>query len=227
MLNGVDSSHYPESSFSRRGTSLAKSDLAAKAPEERRRRILEATVAVVKERGFNGTRVADIAEEAGTSPGLILYHFGSLAGALTEAITFLEDSFYTDLERDLEQDSGPIERLRHMAELGAGQGPAVGDWKLWLEIYVRALHDDEARATRESLDRRWRTALSEVIDEGVATGDFRPTNAADAAARLAALMDGLAILLALDDPAMSVERFRDLWLDDAALELGIDRDELH
>jgi AcrR family transcriptional regulator len=182
---------------------------------------------VVKERGFNGTRVADIAEEAGTSPGLILYHFGSLAGALTEAITFLEDSFYTDLERDLEQDSGPIERLRHMAELGAGQGPAVGDWKLWLEIYVRALHDDEARATRESLDRRWRTALSDVIAEGVATGDFRPTNAADAAARLAALMDGLAILLALDDPAMSVERFRDLWLDDAALELGIDRDKLH
>jgi AcrR family transcriptional regulator len=47
---------------------------AAKAPEERRRRILAATVDVVRERGFAGARVADIAEAAGTSSGLVLYH---------------------------------------------------------------------------------------------------------------------------------------------------------
>ena len=205
---------------------MAKSALAAKAPEERRQRILDATVFVIRERGFTGTRVSDIAEEAGTSQGLVLYHFGSLAGALTAALTSLEDEFYASLERDLEQASGPISRLNHMAELGSGYGPAVGDWKLWLELWVRALRDDDARATRESLDGRWRAALSDVINEGVATGDFSPPNPADAALRLASLMDGLAIQLALDDPSMTPTRFRDLWLDSAALELGIDRDRL-
>ena len=202
---------------------MAKSALAAKAPEERRQRILDATVVVIRERGFAGARVSDIAEEAGTSQGLVLYHFGSLAGALTEALTSLEDEFYADLERDLERASGPIPRLRHMAELGSGHGPAVGDWKLWLELWVRALRDDDARATRESLDRRWRAALSDVINEGVETGEFQPPSPADAALRLASLMDGLAIHLALDDPAMTTGRFRELWLDSAALELGIDR----
>ena len=202
---------------------MPAADLTARAPEERRRRILAATIQVVRDRGFAGTRVADIAGAAQTSPGLVLYHFGSLANALTEAITYLEDSFYTMLEAELGAVAGPLERLRWMGELGSGSGPAVGDWTLWLELWVRALRDDTARAARESLDRRWRATLREVIDEGVRTGDFAPVDAAESTLRLASLMDGLAIQLALSDPGMTVAKFRRLWLDSAALELGVDR----
>lgn len=195
---------------------------AAKAPEERRRRILEATVAVIRDRGFAGARVSDIASAAGTSSGLVLYHFGSLAGAMTEAITWLEDTFYSDLAGELTDLPGPVERLRRMAELAAGSGPAVGDWTLWLELWVRALRDDSARAARESLDGRWRAALREVIDEGVEAGAWRPADVEATAVRLACLMDGLAIQLALADPGMTSEAFRDLWLGAAAHELGVD-----
>lgn len=196
--------------------------LAPKAPEERRRRILTATVDVLRERGFTGTRVADIADAAGTSSGLVLYHFKSLEGALSEALTTVEDDFYVTLEAELGASAGPAERLRRMAELAAGAGPAVGDWGLWLEIWVRALRDPGARATREQLDRRWRGCLRDVVDEGVAAGAFRTQAPQDATARLAALMDGLAIQLALADPDMSAERFVRLWLEAAELELGTD-----
>ena len=196
--------------------------LAPKAPEERRRRILTATVDVLRERGFAGTRVTDIADAAGTSSGLVLYHFKSLEGALAEALTTLEDDFYAELEAELGGSAGPGERLRRMAELGAGSGPAVGDWGLWLEIWVRALRSPAARATREQLDRRWRGLIREVIDEGVTSGEFRTDDAEDATARLAALMDGLAIQLALGDPGMTPDRMVDLWLAAASLELGAD-----
>ena len=146
--------------------------LAPKAPEERRRRILTATVDVLRERGFAGTRVADIADAAGTSSGLVLYHFKSLEGALSQALTTVEDEFYVELEATLGASADPIDRLRRMAEMGAGSGPAVGDWGLWLEIWVRALRDPGARATREQLDRRWRGWLRGVVDEGVAAGVF-------------------------------------------------------
>jgi hypothetical protein len=106
-----------------------------------------------------------------------------------------------------------------MADLGAGSGPAVGDWRLWLELWVRALHDPDARETRESLDRRWRAALRDVISEGVASGDFDPVDANAAAIRLASLMDGLAIQLALEDAGMTPERLADLWWEAATLEL--------
>ena len=202
-----------------KGTLPSSDSLSAKAPEERRERILRATVNVVRTRGFAGARVSDIAEAAGTSQGLVLYHFQSLAGALDAALTLLEDEFYDDLARDLQEQVGPIERLRHMADLGAGHGPAVGDWRLWLELWVRALHDPDARETRESLDRRWRAALREVIAEGTAAGDFDPIDIDSAVIRLASLMDGLAIQLALEDADMTTQRLADLWWDAAALEL--------
>ncbi len=195
--------------------------IATKAPADRRRRILSATVDVVRERGFAGTRVTDIASAAGTSSGLVLYHFGSLAGALAEALTFVEDAFYAEVVRDLDSAAGPVERLRLMAALGAGAGPAVGDWTLWLELWVRALRDETARAARESLDRRWRAALREVIQEGVDAGLFTPSDVTATTMRLTSLMDGLAIQLALNDPTMTPARFRRLWLDGAALELGV------
>jgi AcrR family transcriptional regulator len=195
--------------------------ITARAPEERRRRILAATIDVVRERGFAGTRVTDIATAAQTSSGLVLYHFGSLASALTEALTYLEDTFYATLDAELGDVSDPVERLRRMAELGSGSGPAVGDWTLWLELWVRALRDDTARAARESLDGRWRSTLRGVITDGVRTGDFTVKDVGAATVRLACLMDGLAIQLALGDPGMTVDRFRRYWLDAAALELGV------
>jgi AcrR family transcriptional regulator len=203
---------------------VAGTGMGSKDPEERRRRILAATIQVVRERGFAGTRVLDISAAAGTSPGLVLYHFGSLAGALAEALTFAEDTFYADLERDLGAAPGPVQRLKLMAELGASSSPAVGDWTLWLELWVRALRDEAARSARLTLDRRWRAALREVIDDGIRCGHFAPADAAASTLRLASLMDGLAIQLALEDPGMTAARFRRLWLDGAALELGLPAD---
>ena len=86
-------------------------------------------------------------------------------------------------------------------------------------MWVRALHDPDARETRESLDRRWRAALRDVIAEGVDAGDFAPVDADAAAVRLACLMDGLAIQLALEDPDMTTRRLADLWWESAVIEL--------
>lgn len=194
---------------------------AQQGPEQRRVRILRATVTVLRERGFAGARVADIAAEAGTSSGLVLYHFGSLAGALAEALTYLEDTFYADLDAELDGVAGAVDRLRRLAELAAGSGPAVGDWTLWLEIWVRALRDESAARARESLDQRWRSLLRSLVEEGRREGVFRPSDVEATTLRLASLMDGLAIQLALKDASMTVERFQRLWLDAASLELDV------
>ena len=52
-----------------------------------------------------------------------------------------------------------------------------------------------------------------------AEGHEASPDAERSAVRLASLMDGLAIQLALDDPGMSTEAFTSLWLEAAALEL--------
>jgi AcrR family transcriptional regulator len=196
--------------------------LAAKAPEERRRRILAAAVEVLKEKGFAGARIADIAAEAGTSPALVVYHFKSLDGALAEALTTLEDDFYDQLAVELPQQAGSRERLVLLATLGTEAGPAVGHWALWMEVWVRALRDTQARALRRVLDSRWRSTLRGIIDQGVAEGVWACPDPAASAVRLAALMDGLAVQVALDDPDVPPERMTDLWLAAVNSELAIE-----
>lgn len=199
--------------------------LAAKAPEERRRRILNAAVEVLRTRGFSATRVADIAAAAGTSPALVLYHFTSLDDVFVAALSAVEEQFYADLDAQADL-SDPQDRLVRMALLAAEGGSAFGDWQLWLEVWVRATHDQRVDEVRRSSDQRWRKELQEVVHAGVEMGVFSSEEPEDSAIRLASLMDGLAVQIVLGQPDFTPANMVTLWLDGAALELGINASEL-
>ncbi len=199
---------------------MTVTSLRAKAPEERRRRILSAAVEVLRDKGFAGTRIADIAAAAGTSPALVVYHFKTLDGALAEALASVEDEFYDELAATDITSADPRERLRLLASLGTESGPNVGDWSLWMEVWVRALRDPQARDLRQALDARWRAVLRETIEAGVASGAFTCPDVEASVLRLAALMDGLAVQVELRDPDVPPARMTELWYDAARLELG-------
>src|SRR6202012_6297270 len=71
--------------------------------EQRREQILQAALEVIVERGYADTRIADVAERAGTSPALVIYYFKTRDQLLTEAIRYSEDSWYAEYLRRLEQ----------------------------------------------------------------------------------------------------------------------------
>lgn len=204
----------------------ARSSLAPKDPEERRRRILAAAVDVLTEKGFAGARIADVASAAGTSPALVVYHFGTLDGALAEALGSVEDAFYAELSSANDPEAGAVEQLRTLGTLACETGPAVGSWALWMEVWVRALHDGQARALARALDARWKQTVRAVVDEGVWEGVFTCADPDATVARLASLMDGLAVQVSLRDPDISAARMTELWLTGAALELALDPAEL-
>ena len=170
----------------------------------RRPAILKAAAEVIAERGVIGTRIADVAERAGTSAPGVLYWFATKDELLTEALAFSDDRFYAELNDELAQLDSARDRLRRIVELW----PAEGDDEavLWMELWVRALRDPAVNAARERLDARWRAAIAEVIRDGQAAGEFGPVDPEGFALTLGALMDGFAIQLALRDPAVTAER---------------------
>ena len=200
--------------------------LSAKDPEERRRRILAAAVEMLIARGFVGTRMSDIATAAGTSPALIVYHFGSLDGVLAEAVRSVEDDFFADYGEMLPAGAGAIEKLRLTGVIGADSGPAVGNWVLWMEIWVRALRDERTREIRQSMDARWRGHIRQVLEDGVAEGVFTCPDPEASAVRLVAVLDGLAVQVSLGDPSVTEDRMVGLWLGAAAEEVGLPREAL-
>ena len=118
-----------------------------KITEVRREEIVRAALEVISERGFQDTRLADIAERAGTSAPAVLYHFTAKDEILDAVVSLVEDRFYEGVEATLEQEVGPRARLVRLLESAArdddGEETATM-WKMWLEIWTRALHEPHA-----------------------------------------------------------------------------------
>ena len=172
----------------------------------RRPAILKAAAEVIAERGVIGTRIADVAERAGTSAPGVLYWFDSKDELLTEALRFSDEQFYAQLHGELEQLEGPRERLARIVELWPAEGD--GEVVLWMELWVRALRDPAVNAARAALDARWREAIAEVVRDGQAAGEFSAVDPEEFALTLGALMDGFAIQLALRDPGVTPAQVR-------------------
>jgi AcrR family transcriptional regulator len=184
----------------------------------RRPELLAAAADVIRERGLEHVRVADVAERAGTSAPSVLYYFASKAALLKEALTTAEERYYEDLERELEKIDGGPERLVKIIDSACGEGDY--DAALWMELWARALSDPDVAATRAELDVRWRRAIAEVVRYGQQRGEFGPTDPDDVAVLLAALLDGLAVQIALSDTEVTPPRVRELSLRLAGRELG-------
>jgi AcrR family transcriptional regulator len=184
----------------------------------RRPEILAAAASVIRERGLENARVADVADAAGTSAPSVLYWFASKAELLKEALTSAEERFYEELARDLAGIESARERLVLIVESGTGDGDY--DAALWIELWARALRDTELAATREELDGRWRDAIATVVREGQASGEFGPVDADDFSVLMSGLLDGLAVQIALGDAQVTSARVRELALRLAERELG-------
>ena len=157
---------------------------------------------MIAERGIASTRIADVAERAGTSPAAVLYWFGSKDELLAEALTVDEERFYVEMRKRMDLLERPRDRLRFMIEASAEEY----DWTLWIELWARALRDPASRQARQRLDYRWRDEIAAVIRAGQAAGEFGEGDADEMALLLSALLDGLAVQATLHDPDVTRER---------------------
>jgi AcrR family transcriptional regulator len=184
----------------------------------RRPELLASAAAVIRRRGLENARVADIADEAGTSAPSVLYWFASKAELLKEALTSAEASFYEDLADQLAEIDSARDRMVRIVDSAAGEGDY--DAALWMELWARALRDPDLAATRAELDGRWRHTIADVVRYGQERGEFGLADPDEFAVLLASLLDGLAVQIALRDMEVTPDRVRELALKLAERELG-------
>jgi AcrR family transcriptional regulator len=186
----------------------------------RRPAILAAAAEVIRERGLENTRVVDVAERAGTSAPAVLYWFASKGELLTVALTAAEENFYEQLDASLAALGSGRERLVRLIESASGTGDY--DATLWIDLWAKALRDEELAGIREQLDVRWRETIAAIVRDGQAAGEFGATDPDELALLLGSLLDGFSVQIALGDPAGTPERARELCLRLAGRELDCD-----
>ncbi len=191
--------------------------------DQRREQMLRAALEVIAERGYPETRIADVAERAGTSPALVIYYFKTKDQLLTEAIRFSEDTWYeagTRRMAEISTAAGRLEELVAMSCLPEADAQPKTSWLLWLDLWAQAVRHPEVAGVRQKFDERWRETIASLVLEGQEAGEFGPVDPADFAVMLSALLDGLAIQIALGDTSVDAERAFELSMCFVASELG-------
>jgi len=163
---------------------------------ETRERLLRAAAEVFAERGYDGTRVADIAAAAGVSNGALYAHFSSKADLLVDALRthgrrLLADLFAADPDRSVTELLLAIGRWLPRRRDPRGY--------LIVEALVAARRDqDVARPMRDYIGERadW---LSELVRLAQAGGELDPALSPNALAHFCLL---LAMGSALVPPAL-------------------------
>ena len=148
------------------------------AQEERRRQILEAAVRVFARTGYHGSRVGDIAEEAGVAHGLLYHYFSSKEEVLQ---TVFRENWGALIERfravEAADEPAP-EKLEGIAKI------LLRTWRNDPDLVIVMVREVARSQQLQGQVEEVREAFAivqRVIEEGQAAGAFRP----DLDARLA------------------------------------------
>ena len=196
------------------------------APEVRREQMIRAALEVIQERGFPDTRIADVAERAGVSPALVIYYFGTKDSLLTEAMRFSEDAFYDLGARRMEAIASAKGRLEEIVAVDMPPDRRGRRGGL-VDALARSLGPGRQASGRRSCTRCNSTSTG-ARRCAPSFAKVRPTgssaiDADDFAVGFSALLDGLAIQIALQDPVVDGRRAFELSMRvAAAAELGFE-----
>lgn len=190
----------------------------------RRDQMLRAAAELIGERGFSETRISDVATRAGASPALVVYYFGTKDHLLTEALRWSERAFYAAADEVLASRRGIKARLETLVGLTCvprgRDDEAMGSWGLWFDLWAQAFRHPEVARDRVELEQRWRDLIARVVRDSVEDKEIPAIDAEDFAVTFAALLDGLSIQVALDDPVLDQARARTIAMRFAATSLG-------
>lgn len=164
--------------------------------EERRQEILETTCRVVIERGFAGTRVADVAQRLGISSSLVHYHFESKQSLLAEAFSHYARTALQELEEYVFEVPAPSDQLARALEDFVPEGSDDLEWMLWIDAWGEALRNPLMKSISQELDERGVSLIESIVARGNSQGDFDCPNPRASAMRLMGLIDGLAVQFA-------------------------------
>ena len=193
---------------------------------ERLEQILEAACRAILDRGFPATRIADIAAAARVSTGTVHYYFATKDEVLVAALKWASGRLFARIEHP--GGDGPSARLARLLAVSVPYpGPAREEYVLWIELWLRVLHQPDLLPECEAISAQWRGYFHDVVRRGVEAGEFRPAAAADEVAeRLVAFVDGVGFETALGYRWTSPERMHARVVEFAAEQLGVPGESL-
>jgi AcrR family transcriptional regulator len=187
--------------------------------DQKEREILQAAAAVFAERGFRGTRVADIARRAGIGKGTIYEYFRSKEDLFTQLFHWYTEQAYSSmLSTGHEPTDSPLTVLRRSCESLLASCQEMQElYPLTMEFWSASTASEFREGLTEEFRRlyeQFRGAIADILRAGKTQGEVGPQVEPEAvAAVLVGALDGLFLQAWFDpkfDPVAAGRRFLDV-----------------
>ena len=196
-----------------------------KPPEERRAEILGTASALASAEGLESLTLRRVADELGVYPGLVSHYFQTVDELVVAAFRHAVSTESAECYAAAAEGPTPLDRLRALlASLIGHERDGVS--LLWLDAWSAFRHRAglAAEVNRQMAVDKQR--LGDLIADGVVEGQFHTADPTASAARIYAVVDGLAVLAAVG-PDVDYTAVRDLVFTNAERELGVAAGGLH
>ena len=141
-------------------------------PEATRRELLDVALRLIGERGFDGTPVALIVEQAGVTKGAFYHHFSSKEDVLRQIHHSYASEMLAGAQEVRDSDEEPIVMLRAFIRNAV---VTFGRFRSHVAVFYqefRSLSKDSFDSVRDLHDRE-EAILVGIIDEAIAAGQLR------------------------------------------------------
>jgi AcrR family transcriptional regulator len=163
---------------------------ARRAPEERRAAIADAARSVALAEGLAAVTLRSVAARAAVAPALVAHYAdGGMEALVAEAFARIVAAELAEVGALVREARSPRAALAAMIRTLAG-GERDEVTAVWVEAWALGRRNDPlAAAVRAQMDA-WQALVRDVVEAGVAAGEFRVADPAEAAWQVLAMIDG-------------------------------------
>lgn len=181
--------------------------------------MLDQVVTVLAERGYAGTRFADVSEASGAAVSTLQHYFGAREDMLIEAFKHATSVAVTAMDELVARFDDPWAQLVAMVDRGLSTD--VPTWRMLMEFWTAAAHDDELREHAVALAEQYRAPFADAVRRGIERGTFTPRFDTDAVVEVVvASIVGLLYPVVLGHLAPEDTAYRDIVLTQLASTLN-------
>ena len=161
--------------------------------DDTRDAIMLATYEALCEEGYSDLTAQSIADRTDRSKSALFYHYDSREDLVADFIEYLIEGFDARVEQTREQP--PLERLAAFVDwfLADPDDDDLAFHTAFLELRAQAPYNDVYREKLRESDDILRTAVEDILRDGIDTGVFRMHDPESVSALLLASFDGARI----------------------------------
>lgn len=155
-------------------------------------KILQAALACFADKGYHKTTMDDIVAASGLSKGSLYWHFKSKQELFVALVEWFLGGVNEEIFHAWTPGMPPAEKIRAMMRVTfENSEQLIPFFRIFLDFWGQTTEDEQLRRLFAGMLADYQQVIGQIIDDGIAAGEFRPVDSAQLSLAIFALIDAL------------------------------------